>query len=102
MAHPVPFIKASNVLAPKKATKEVPDIEDAIDADDDEAEVVEAADDDDDEIDLKKDKYIKQPKAKPKRAAKMSGNDDDGDVGATTATKNRGKGKTGAKTKAKK
>lgn len=104
MSHPVPFIKASNVLAPKKATKEVPDIEDAIDADDDEAEVVEpAADDDDDEIDLKKDKYIKQPKAKanPKRAAKKSANDD-GDDGAGTAPKGRGKGKAGAKGKGKK
>lgn len=101
MSHPVPFIKASNVLAPKKATKEVPDIEDAIDADDDEAEIAEPADDDD-EVDLKKDKYIKQPKAKPKRVTKKPGNENDEDAGAVIASKGRGKGKAGAKGKAKK
>lgn len=101
MSHPVPFIKASNVLAPKKNSKEVPDIEDAIEADDDEGELVEPADDDD-EIDLKKDKYIKQPKAKPKRATKKSANDNDDEDGAGTATKGRGKGRAVAKGKAKK
>ncbi|KAK3490613.1 replication factor RFC1 C terminal domain-containing protein [Neurospora hispaniola] len=74
-SHPVPFIKASSVLAPKKLTKEVPDLEEAIEEDfegddaglgDDAAEV-----DEDDDVDITKDKYIKQPKAK-KAAAKKS------------------------------
>ena len=60
MSHPIPFMKASNVQAPKKAAKEAPDLEEAIE-EEDEAEVVaepsEAADGDDD-LDLKGDKYI--------------------------------------------
>ncbi|KUI73730.1 Replication factor C subunit 1 [Cytospora mali] len=104
MSHPVPFMKASSVTAPKKAAKDVPDLEDAIEADDDEADVAEPAGDDDEEIDLKKDKYIKQPKAKPKRATKKKAadEDDDEDDGDGKATKGRGKGKTAAKGKAKK
>lgn len=98
MSHPVPFIKASNVLAPKKATKEVPDLEDAIEADDDEAVIAEPADDDDDDVDLKKDKLIKQPKPKAKRATKKAADDN----GAEPATKGLGKGKAGAKGRAKK
>lgn len=95
MSHPVPFMKASNVVAPKKATKEVPDLEDAIEASDDEAEVVEAADDDDDEIDLKKDKLIKQAKPKAKRLPKKKAGEEveDKDEGGSKATKGRSKGK---------
>lgn len=83
-SHPVPFMKASNVTAPvKAAAKEAPDLEEAIEEDDDAqaAEPVEAADDD--EIDFKKDKYIKQPKKKPaaKKASAKADADDD-DVGA--------------------
>lgn len=63
MNHPVPFIKASNVTAPKVQAKEAPDLEEAIE-EEDEADVVEAPEADDEELDLKKDKYIKQPKAK--------------------------------------
>ncbi|KAJ1299923.1 hypothetical protein OPQ81_005364 [Rhizoctonia solani] len=104
MSHPVPFMKASSVVAPKKASKELPDIEDAIDADDDEAEVVEPVDDDDDEIDLKKDKYIKQPKAKTKRVSrkKVADEVDEVDDDAEKTTKSRGKGKATGKGKAKK
>ncbi|KAG5982927.1 hypothetical protein E4U55_001127 [Claviceps digitariae] len=78
MTHPVPFMKATNVVAPKKQTKEAPDLEEAIE-EEDEGEVVEAVDADEDEIDLKKDKYIKQPKKKPaaKKATKASAGDDD-------------------------
>ncbi|KAM5365457.1 hypothetical protein ACJZ2D_010992 [Fusarium nematophilum] len=79
MSHPVPFMKASNVVAPKAQPKEVPDLEEAVE--DDDAELVEAAeaDEDDDEIDFKKDKYIKQPKKKPaKKSSKAAvANDDD-------------------------
>lgn len=61
--HPVPFMKASNIIAPKKQAKEVPDLEEAIEESDDGGEEVDnnVADDEDD---LKKDKYIKQPKRK--------------------------------------
>ncbi|RFU76883.1 dna replication factor c, large subunit [Trichoderma arundinaceum] len=101
MNHPLPFIKASNVLAPKKLEKEAPDLEEAIEEEDD-AEVLETPDaEEDDEIDLKKDKYIKQPKAKKptKKAAKAEAGDDDGDA----KPKGRSKAKaSGAKAKAKK
>lgn len=76
MSHPVPFIKASNVVAPssKKLTKDVPDLEEAIEEEEEpeavEAEVVEQEGDD-----IKDDKYIKQPKAK--RGAKKAAQDDD-------------------------
>lgn len=102
MSHPVPFMKASNVTAPKKTNKEMPDIEDALDAGDDEAEVAEPADEEDEEIDLKKDKYIKQPKAKAKRGAKKAADgDDDSAGGVANAPKGRGKGKVASKRKAK-
>ncbi|PHH82916.1 hypothetical protein CDD82_4350 [Ophiocordyceps australis] len=80
MNHPVPFIKASNVLAPKAQAKEAPDLEEAIEEADDAAEVVEAPEADDDELDLKKDKYIKVPKAKKaskKRQAPAAADDED-------------------------
>ncbi|KAF4212416.1 hypothetical protein CNMCM8980_009147 [Aspergillus fumigatiaffinis] len=63
-SHPLPFMKASSVVAPKKMAKEKPDIEDAID-ESDEAEVLEddAQDNDEnEELDLKKDKYVRVPK----------------------------------------
>lgn len=103
MSHAVPFMKASNVTAPKKGAKDVPDIEDAIEAEDDGAEVVDPVEEDDDEIDLKKDKYIKQPKAKPKRAAKKKAADnEDEDDGDDKPAKGRGKGKAATKGKGKK
>ncbi|UKZ80469.1 hypothetical protein TrVFT333_008230 [Trichoderma virens FT-333] len=103
MNHPLPFIKATNVLAPKAVTKEAPDLEEAIEEEDD-AELLEAPDvDEDDEIDLKKDKYIKQPKAKKpaKKAAKVDTGDDDDT--ADSKPKGRSKAKaSAAKGKAKK
>ncbi|RGP80360.1 replication factor c subunit 1 [Fusarium longipes] len=81
MSHPVPFMKASNVTAPKAQPKEVPDLEEAVE--DDDAEVVEApeVDEEDDEIDFKKDKYIKKPKAKKatKKTSKAAAADADAD-----------------------
>ncbi|KAL5321600.1 hypothetical protein ACEPPN_009560 [Leptodophora sp. 'Broadleaf-Isolate-01'] len=68
--HPLPFMKASNVMAPAKTTKQAPDLEEAFEEEVDEAEVAEVKDDDE-ETDLKKDKYIKQPKVK-KAAAKKA------------------------------
>jgi replication factor C subunit 1 len=95
-------MKASSVTAPKAAPKEVPDLEEAIEEDDNEA--LEAPEvDEDEEIDLKKDKYIKQPKAKKptKKPAKKKADDDDDDdeadkpkkaaKGKASAAKGRGK-----------
>ena len=63
-SHPLPFMKASNVLAPKKSRKEKPDLEEAIDdSDEGEDPTVDAELDDEEEaLDLKKDKYVKAPK----------------------------------------
>ncbi|KAI1083957.1 replication factor RFC1 C terminal domain-containing protein [Whalleya microplaca] len=80
MSHPVPFMKASNVAAPKAAAKEKPDLEEALD-EEDEAEAVEPVEADDDD-DLDKDKFIKKPKAKAakkgsKKAAKAAEDDEE-------------------------
>ncbi|KAJ4199730.1 DNA replication factor C complex subunit Rfc1 [Fusarium falciforme] len=100
MSHPVPFMKASNVVAPKAQPKEVPDLEEAVE--DDDADIAETpeVDEDDDEIDFKKDKYIKQPKAKKatKKATKAAADDDDGEKpkrgrAKAKATGTKGKGK---------
>jgi len=94
-SHPMPFIKASNVLAPKKATKDKPDIEDAIEESDEEEVVDEIKEDGEDELDLKKDKYVSLPKkkkapAKGKKTKKAADDDEEEE-----------KPKKGRKTKAK-
>lgn len=71
--HPLPFIKASSVVAPKKQSRDKPDLEEAIE-ESDEGEVLEDPDEktgEPEEDDLKKDKYIKQGGAK-KAAAKKT------------------------------
>ncbi|CAG8062222.1 unnamed protein product [Penicillium olsonii] len=80
-SHPMPFIKASNVVAPKKGAKEKPDLEDAIEESDEE-EVVDEVKDDEEELDLKKDKYVSLPKkkkapAKGKKAKKAEDDDEE-------------------------
>ncbi|KAG8405325.1 DNA replication factor C complex subunit Rfc1 [Metarhizium acridum] len=92
MNHPVPFMKASNVIAPKRQTKEVPDLEEAIEEEDDE-QAVEVPDVDEDEVDLKKDKYIKQPKKKPAKKSAKAAADDDGDDQPKSKGKTKGKAK---------
>jgi len=69
-------MKASNVIAPKGKSKEMPDLEEAIEEEDD-AELIDAVEADDDELDLAKDKYIKQPKAKGQKATKKTAKVDD-------------------------
>ncbi|ERF69818.1 hypothetical protein EPUS_08019 [Endocarpon pusillum Z07020] len=76
-SHPLPFMKASSVVAPKAAKKVKPDLEDAIDESDGGEELLEeneVKEDDEEDVDLKKDKYIKAPKKKPaaKGAAKSA------------------------------
>ncbi|ETN43692.1 uncharacterized protein HMPREF1541_02851 [Cyphellophora europaea CBS 101466] len=106
-SHPMPFVKASTVGGVSKAAgmkREKPDLEEAIE-DEDEAleEVVDDADEDDAEIDLKKDKYIKAPKkkgaakggAKRKKAAAADEDDDVDDEDVKPAKKGRGGGAAG-------
>ncbi len=68
ISHPLPYMKASQVVAPKKNAKDRPDIEEAIDESDsgvssgDDQAVL----DEDQPLDLKKDKYVKAAKKKPK------------------------------------
>jgi replication factor C subunit 1 len=78
-SHPLPFMKASNVVAPKKGPKEKPDLEDAIEESDEEEVVNEIKDDEEDELDLKKDKYVSLPKKKkaPAKGKKAKKADDD-------------------------
>jgi replication factor C subunit 1 len=95
-SHPMPFVKASSVVAPKKTAKEKPDLEDAIDESDEEEVVDEIKEDAEDELDLKKDKYVSLPKkkkapAKGKKTKKAADEEDDEEE----------KPKKGRKTKAK-
>lgn len=103
-SHPLPFMKASNVVAPKKMPKEKPDIEDAIDESDEE-EVVEEEDKDEDEseeLDLKKDKYVKQPKKKgASTAGKGKKDKQEAADNNSEEEKKPKKGKGGRKSKAK-
>ena len=96
-------MKASNVAPSKKLSKEKPDLEEAIEEEDenDVAEVAEA--DEDEELDLKKDKYIKQPKAKgakktAKKPAKADADEDD-DGGSKTKAKGKGAATRGGRPK---
>ncbi|WEW57155.1 DNA replication factor C complex subunit Rfc1 [Emydomyces testavorans] len=71
-SHPLPFMKASTVIAPKKLPKIQPDLEDAIDESEEGEEILgeEETKEDEEELDLKKDKYVRAPK---KTAAKKAG-----------------------------
>ncbi|KAI9760229.1 MAG: hypothetical protein M1835_000216 [Candelina submexicana] len=74
-SHPLPFMKASNIVAPKKLAREKPDIDEAFDESDEGEEVAAEEDgkeDDEEELDLKKDKYVKVPKKKPAAAKKAA------------------------------
>ncbi|OXV09713.1 hypothetical protein Egran_02535 [Elaphomyces granulatus] len=84
-SHPLPFAKASDVVATKGLRRDKPDIEDAIEESDEE-EVLGDEVKDDEEPDLKKDKYVKLPKkpavqkgnaGKGKRATKGKKNEED-------------------------
>ncbi|KAF2130824.1 DNA replication factor C, large subunit [Dothidotthia symphoricarpi CBS 119687] len=109
-SHPLPFMKATSVVAPKKQAKEKPDLEEAIEESDD-GEVIEEVKEEDEEGDLSKDKYVKQPKKKaagkkaaPKKAAKKKAKDDedeDEDEDDEVKPKAKGKGKAAAKGKKK-
>ncbi|KAL8971926.1 MAG: hypothetical protein Q9183_000813, partial [Haloplaca sp. 2 TL-2023] len=96
-SHPLPYIKASQVVQPKKAKRDVPDLEEAIEESDDGAAVASEdegkGEEEEEELDLKKDKYVKAPKKKAGAAKK-----DDGGQGKTNGkAKGKGKGKGKAK-----
>ena len=64
-SHPLPFMKANSIVAPKKSRGDKPDLEEAIDGSDNEDPVSDVGSEnasDDEMLDLKKDKYVKQPK----------------------------------------
>jgi replication factor C subunit 1 len=103
-SHPLPFMKASSVMAPKQAKKEMPDLEEAIEESDD-GELIEEPKDDD-EGDLSKDKYIKAPKKKAAPKAKAAGKGkkravdsdaEDSEPKKTKASSSKSKGKAKAK-----
>ncbi|KZF20000.1 DNA replication factor C, large subunit [Xylona heveae TC161] len=77
-SHPLPFMKASSVIAPKKATKEKPDLEEALEESDEgeeilsDNEVKQGDNDEEEDLDLTKDKYVKMPKKKKTAAAGTS------------------------------
>ena len=113
--HPLPYMKASQVIAPKKKDRERPDLEEAIEESDSGVESgadLQAVASDEEELDLKKDKYVKAPKkkaaAKPKGGGKGAGkakgkkgkedeDEDEMDVDESEeevkTTKGKGKGK---------
>ena len=64
-SHPLPFMKANSIVAPKKLQGDKPDLEEAIDGSDDEDLILGMGSEnesDDEILNLKKDKYVKQPK----------------------------------------
>ncbi|EER25396.1 BRCA1 C Terminus domain containing protein [Coccidioides posadasii C735 delta SOWgp] len=116
-SHPLPFMKASTVVAPKRLPKIKPDLEDAIDESDEGEEILgeEEVKEDDDELDLKKDKYVRAPKktgakkatagkgtAKPKQNRnKRKKSDSDLDISDSEEDSKPSKARKGKKTKGK-
>ena len=86
LSHPLPYMKASSIVAPKKKSKEKPDIEEALDESDSgvSSGSEDAILDEDQPLDLKKDKYVAAPKKRKKAVAKRKGG----------AVKGKGTGKT--------
>ncbi|KAI9843859.1 MAG: hypothetical protein M1838_002431 [Thelocarpon superellum] len=110
-SHPLSFMKASSVQAPRKAAKDKPDLEEAIE-ESDEDEVIDAEKnanegesegEEGEDVDLSKDKYVKQPKKKRAPKKSNNGNNEKDDGGSSeedqpTRGKSKGtKGKAGAK-----
>ncbi|KAK3699205.1 DNA replication factor C complex subunit Rfc1 [Vermiconidia calcicola] len=112
-SHPLPFMKASSIVAPKRApAKEKPDLEEALEESEEEAIEAAEAKEDDEEVDLSKDKYVKVPKKKKAAAAgkkgaggagkkkgKVAADDEEDDEEDEDEKPTKGKAKTGAKGK---
>ncbi|KAI4163119.1 MAG: hypothetical protein LQ342_003247 [Letrouitia transgressa] len=76
-SHPLPFMKASQIVAPKKTKREVPDLEEAIGSSDEGDAILSDEDaqlSDEEQLDLKKDKYVKAPSKKRSEAGKAPKN----------------------------
>ena len=75
--HPLPYMKASQVVAPRKKEKDQPDLEEAMEESDSGAESGEDKPElsDEEPLDLKKDKYVKAPKKKSAAAGKAKGDE---------------------------
>ena len=112
-SHPLPFMKASQVVAPKNLKKIKPDLEEAIDgSDENDVNFVESdagEEDDEEALDLKKDKFVKVPKAKKTAAPKgkgakktKAGNDDDDEMDVSEGEVKPKKGRGAANGKASK
>ena len=113
-SHPLPYIKASQVVAPKKKGKERPDLEEALDESDSGADTGDdqAVLEDEQPLDLKKDKYVKAPRkvsgkgSKSARTGKTKGKLEEGDVDMDDESEgikpSKGKGKAGGRGKPKK
>lgn len=72
-SHPLPFMKASQIVAPTKSQKERPDLEEALEASDSGASDAEGpAVPANEDLDLKKDKYVKAAKPKTAKAGAAS------------------------------
>lgn len=71
--HPLPFMKASNVSVPKKLAKEKPDLEEAVEESDDADTLEDNHNEDIEDLDLSKDKYVKQPKKRSAHREKAKG-----------------------------
>lgn len=106
-SHPLPFMKASSIVAPRRAGREKPDLEEAVEASDDGEEITgenEVKEEEDEALDLKKDKYVKVPKKKAaakKSAGKKGKKGDDEDEESEAEEKpKKGKGRPKAKGKA--
>lgn len=71
-SHPLPFMKAGSIVAPKATSKDKPDLEEAFEESDDGEEIVDEVDEDDKPLDLKRDKYVKAAKKVKKSKAKKA------------------------------
>jgi replication factor C subunit 1 len=100
-SHPLAFLKGSTIGAPKKMTKDKPDLEEALDESDDEESIDAAVQaEEEEEVDITKDKYIKAPKKKktaPQRAAAGKGKKRKGDDEESDEAPKPKKGKARAK-----
>ena len=73
-SHPLPFMKASQVVAPKRAgPKERPDLEDALEQSEEEGADPAEAKEEEEDGDLSKDKYVKVPKKRKAPAGGAAG-----------------------------
>ena len=101
--HPLPFIKAGAGVPATKAPKVKPDLEEAIEESDDELVANPTVDDNEGELDLKKDKYVKETKKRKaaakktnKAAASASTEEDSSENSGPQPKKARTKGSKGA------